>query len=164
MTKDEALKLARDALKNLPGFWAGVEDAIDACDEALSQLEQEPVGFDAWLAKQHGDHEGVGFLQALRIAYVAGQHSTANTPHFKLMTGGLEIKVKRELFRFHSKQDWINKGKSCYANVGVRRGYYITLDAAWHVMHIGKCFKDAAYPVICYELQTNWRENHGIKK
>ena len=37
MTKDEALKLARDALKNLPGFLADVETAIDACGEALAQ-------------------------------------------------------------------------------------------------------------------------------
>lgn len=37
MTKDDALKLARDALKNLPGFLADVEAAIDACEEALAQ-------------------------------------------------------------------------------------------------------------------------------
>ena len=125
----------------------------------MAQPEQEPVEFEAWLAKQHGDHEEIGFLQALRIAYVAGQDSTTTTPHFKLMTGGLEIKVKRELFRFHSKQDWSKQGKSWYANAGVRRGYYITLDAAGHVMHIGKCFNDAAYPVICYELQTRKSQN-----
>ena len=37
MTKDDAIKQARDALKNLPGFLADVETAIDACDEALAQ-------------------------------------------------------------------------------------------------------------------------------
>jgi hypothetical protein len=72
----------------------------------------------------------------------------------------IAIKIKRELFRFQSEQDWVNKARSRYANCGVRQGYYITVDAHGHVMHIGQCFKAAteagAYPVICYELQTNW--------
>jgi hypothetical protein len=70
----------------------------------------------------------------------------------------LPIKVKRALFHFHSKQEWVNKGKSRYANCGVRPSFYITVDAAGHVMHMGKCFTDAAYPVTCYELETNWKE------
>lgn len=76
----------------------------------------------------------------------------------ELNAPSLAIKIKRELFRFHSKQDWVNKAQSRYSDCGVRRGHYITVDAAGHVMHMGKCFDDAAYPVICYELQTNWRD------
>jgi len=34
-----------------------------------------PETFEEWLAKQHGDPEEIGFLQALRIAYYAGQDS-----------------------------------------------------------------------------------------
>lgn len=72
----------------------------------------------------------------------------------------ITIKVKRELFRFSSEQDWINKGKSRYANCGVRQGHYIAIDAMGRVMHMGKCFKSAteqgAYPVVVYELETNW--------
>lgn len=72
----------------------------------------------------------------------------------------IAIKVKRELFRFSSEQDWVNKGQSRYTNCGVRHGHYITIDALGRVMHMGKCFKCAkeqsAYPVVVYELETNW--------
>ena len=64
--------------------------------------------------------------------------------------------VKRELFSFHCKQDWVNKAQSRYANCGVRKGFYITLDADGRVMHMGKCFETATYPVKVYELATTW--------
>lgn len=74
--------------------------------------------------------------------------------------GRLSVKVKRELFKFHSQQEWVNKGKSWYANCGVRQGFYLTVDAAGHVVHMGKCFMEATaqglYPITVYELQTNW--------
>lgn len=68
----------------------------------------------------------------------------------------VSVKVDRELFSFHSEQDWVNKARSRYANCGVQKGHYITVDAAGHVMHMGLCFKHAAYPVTVYQLQTNW--------
>ena len=81
---------------------------------------------------------------------------------------GLEIKVRRELFRFHSEQEWVNKAQSWYAKCGVRKGHYVTVDALGHVMHMGLCFKNATYPVTCYELQTNWLDQteaaHGIQE
>ncbi len=40
---------------------------------------QEPESFEQWNAKQHADPEEIGFLQALRIAYCAGQDSVTNT-------------------------------------------------------------------------------------
>jgi hypothetical protein len=40
---------------------------------------QEPESFEQWNAKQHGDPEEIGFLQALRIAYCAGQDSVTKT-------------------------------------------------------------------------------------
>ena len=48
--------------------------------DGLAQPEHEPVQFEAWLAKQHGDPEEIGFLQALRIAYIAGQDSITTPP------------------------------------------------------------------------------------
>lgn len=73
-----------------------------------------------------------------------------------------QVKVKRTLFSFSCEQDWINKAQSRYANCGVPKGRYITIDANGHVMHMGKCFMEAtkanAYPVTCYEPQTNWQE------
>jgi hypothetical protein len=42
---------------------------------------QEPESFEKWNAKQHGDPGEIGLLQALRIAYYAGQDSvTKGTP------------------------------------------------------------------------------------
>jgi len=72
----------------------------------------------------------------------------------------IEIKVKRELFRFSSKQDWVNRAKRLYENCGVNKGHYVTVDSFGRVMHMGKCFscaeEQSAYPVIVYELETNW--------
>ena len=43
---------------------------------AIEQAEkQEPVAFETWLSRQHGDPEEIGFLQALKISYEAGQDS-----------------------------------------------------------------------------------------
>ena len=44
--------------------------------QAIEQAEkQEPVAFETWLSRQHGDPEEIGFLQALKISYEAGQDS-----------------------------------------------------------------------------------------
>jgi hypothetical protein len=55
------------------------DEAITALRQLLDQPEQEPESFEQWNAKQHGDPEEIGFLQALRIAYCAGQDSVAMT-------------------------------------------------------------------------------------
>lgn len=78
------------------------------------------------------------------------------------MTDSLKINIKRELFRFNSQQEWVNNGKSWYANCGVPKGFYISVDAAGNVVHMGKCFMEATrrelYPITVYELQTNWAD------
>ena len=56
------------------------------CKYAHVQPEQEPVAFEEWLAKQHGDPEEIGFLQALRIAYLAGQDSITHPPQRNPLT------------------------------------------------------------------------------
>jgi hypothetical protein len=49
--------------------------------KVLATPVQEPESFEQWNAKQHGDPEEIGFLQALRIAYCSGQDSvTKATP------------------------------------------------------------------------------------
>lgn len=76
------------------------------------------------------------------------------------MIGQININVRRELFSFSSKQDWINRAHRLYRSCGVNKGFYITVDALGHVMHMGKCFSRAedigAFPVTVYELKTNW--------
>ncbi len=44
-------------------------------DEREQAEKQEPVAFETWLSRQHGDPEEIGFLQALKISYEAGQDS-----------------------------------------------------------------------------------------
>jgi hypothetical protein len=58
-------------------------DAGCDCDTGTwnpPQPVQEPETFERWNAKQHGDPEEIGFLQALRIAYCAGQNSVTTPP------------------------------------------------------------------------------------
>lgn len=80
-------------------------------------------------------------------------------------TTSVSVRVTRELFRFHSQQDWVNRAKHLYANCGVKPGFYLAVDAAGHVIHMGRCFMAAErrglYPVTVYELQTNWAEPEG---
>jgi hypothetical protein len=75
----------------------------------------------------------------------------------------ISVAVKRELFRFNSKQEWINKGRQRYANCDVDRDYRITIDAKGNVVHKGLCFsqaeKNGLYPIVTYELKTNWGDN-----
>ena len=48
MNKDEALKMAIEALEDMATVHANLEPIINACKEALEQPAQEPV---AWMAK-----------------------------------------------------------------------------------------------------------------
>jgi hypothetical protein len=54
--KDEALKLALDALEDLPGFRADIDNAIDAIKAALAQPAQEPEMLT--IAYQSGYYDG----------------------------------------------------------------------------------------------------------
>ena len=56
------------------------KDQRAALAKSLAQPAQEPVAFEEWLSKQHGDPEEIGFLQALRIAYISGQDSIITPP------------------------------------------------------------------------------------
>jgi hypothetical protein len=74
--------MAREAGFNLNFRITGSNEALDrlveyvrADERALTAPVQEPESFEQWNAKQHGDPEEIGFLQALRIAYCSGQDS-----------------------------------------------------------------------------------------
>ena len=70
---DEGVRFAQDT-------WAKLHQAMSAVVAQPAPV-QEPESFEQWNAKQHGDPEEIGFLQALRIAYCAGQDSvTKATP------------------------------------------------------------------------------------
>jgi uncharacterized protein (DUF305 family) len=73
----EAMKQALDLLANK--YISDKElRAITALRQAIEQAEkQEPVAFETWLSRQHGDPEEIGFLQALKISYEAGQDSAS---------------------------------------------------------------------------------------
>jgi hypothetical protein len=60
---------------------------------------QEPESFEQWNAKQHGDPEEIGFLQALRIAYCSGQDSVtkATQPAAQRQWKGLTDEDWKEL-------------------------------------------------------------------
>ena len=57
MTKDEALKLALEALETADEteFWNKQKEAITAIKEALAQPEQEPVTYESKVAHMFGD-------------------------------------------------------------------------------------------------------------
>jgi hypothetical protein len=86
MDKEKLMQLADKYAFFMPGSKEGDEarkelsDAIAAFESAvlekLAGMElPEPETFESWNAKQHGDPEEIGLLQALRIAYCCGQDS-----------------------------------------------------------------------------------------
>ena len=72
----------------------------------------------------------------------------------------LTVRVGPELFRFESKQQWVNKGKGWYESArlsGIPSHDTIALDARARVVRSGREFmraeQDGAYPVIVYCLE-----------
>jgi hypothetical protein len=69
----------------------------------------------------------------------------------------VNIKIKREIFRFASKQEWINKAQSWFSVCEVNKSNYIAVDATGIICRVGKQFMDAekneSYPVVVYELE-----------
>lgn len=62
-----------------------------------------------------------------------------------------------EMFRFNSKQEWINKARSWFKNCGVRQGNYICIDAVGRVCTCGAQFsraeREETYPIIAYVME-----------
>ena len=68
----------------------------------------------------------------------------------------VNVQLGDELFSFSSEQDWVNKAQSRFANCGVPRGHYISIDAAGRVCTKGAEFMRATsektYPITVYRL------------
>ena len=70
----------------------------------------------------------------------------------------IAINVERELLRFNSKQEWINKGHAWFSSLKTefKERDYIAIDSSGRVMRMGLHFmnaeKEDAYPVIVYLL------------
>lgn len=159
LTGDEISDFARAVLVHGSGLMV----ALPPCDQAaMRQLLRLAEKVRAWLG------DGCSADDVPRAALAALTEFAGSTADRLLSESPkpdatrLSIRIKRELFSFHSQQHWVNKAQSWYENCGVRQGHYITVDANGHVMHMGKCFMEAtkagAYPVTVYELQTNWTE------
>jgi hypothetical protein len=56
---------------------SNIKQVIHLYDKPPVAPVQESESFEQWNAKQHGDPEEIGLLQALRIAYCAGQDSVS---------------------------------------------------------------------------------------
>jgi len=88
----EVMKQALEALEydTRPETEYGINSAITILRQAIAEAEKqeqdEPVAFEEWLSKQHGDPEEIGFLQALRIAYISGQDSITTPQPRKPLT------------------------------------------------------------------------------
>lgn len=68
----------------------------------------EPESFEAWNAKQHGDPEEIGFLQALRIAYCSGQDS-ANARQAYAQGAAAQLSAEPAGYQYQSRTgEWCN--------------------------------------------------------
>lgn len=73
----KAAKMALEALEDSMYPQKKQFDAIIDLRQALAQPEKEPMSFQTWRSRQHGDPEEIGFLQALKHAYESGQYSVS---------------------------------------------------------------------------------------
>lgn len=84
---------------------AAIKKAVSMCPQRQNTVlvyvpptgVVEMVGFDQWLAGQHGDPSEIGFLQALKVAYEAGQDSLVSSQKSKRQWRGLTTKEKSRI-------------------------------------------------------------------
>lgn len=66
----------------------------------------------------------------------------------------LEISVGKELFRFHSFSNWVNKARGWFEAAGFRSHQYVCIDAAGRICTSGQEFnrakKENKYPIVVY--------------
>ena len=58
-------------------YYEGKRAGIAESEAIKTQPEKEPMSFQTWRSRQHGDPEEIGFLQALKHAYESGQYSVS---------------------------------------------------------------------------------------
>jgi hypothetical protein len=73
---------------------------------AALKAVQEPESFEQWNAKQHGDPEEIGFLQALRIAYCAGQDSVTKATPPAAQPAAQEFTCSTGLCHYKAQRQW----------------------------------------------------------
>lgn len=72
---------------------------------------------------------------------------------------GVPVRLGRELFRFDSFPEWVNKAQSRFATyaAGIPSAQYVCIDATGRICTIGKHFMSArdrnAFPVIVYLIE-----------
>jgi hypothetical protein len=98
----------------------GYESKKAAARDKMAQPAQKknPETFERWLAKQHGDPEEIGFLQALRIAYIAGQDSVTTPSDIEAEIAQIE-KQRQEL------EAWANSVWEARATHGWRTRHHL---------------------------------------
>ena len=71
-------------------------------------------------------------------------------------TSGVLFSFEKELFRFESEAQWVNKAKTWFASCGVPKHRYVAVDAAGRVCTSGREFmratKEDTYPITVYEI------------
>lgn len=69
------------------------------------------------------------------------------------------IAVGREMFRFNSFQQWVNKAQSWFKRAGVPSSQFVCIDATGRICGMGKQFMSArdrgAFPVIVYDIDPS---------
>ena len=70
----------------------------------------------------------------------------------------MSVSLGRELFRFDSFQQWVNKAQSWFKSSGVPSSQFVCIDATGRICGMGKQFMSArdrnAFPVIVYHIDT----------
>lgn len=78
------------------------------------------------------------------------------TPKNSESAVNLLVSFSRELFKFNSKTQWINKAQGWFSTCGVPKNRYIAIDTKGRICVSGKEFmraeKDDSYPIIVYEI------------
>jgi hypothetical protein len=71
----------------------------------------------------------------------------------------ISIEVGPEMFRFHSKQHWVAKGRDWFKAAGVQLEDFICVDTKGRVcrygLHFRRAEEDGAYPIVVYRHEKD---------
>lgn len=67
------------------------------------------------------------------------------------------VALGRELFRFQSFEQWVNKARSWFKCAGVSSTQFVCIDATGRICGMGKQFMSArdrdAFPIVVYHIE-----------
>lgn len=70
----------------------------------------------------------------------------------------ITIRVGRELFRFHSHTEWVNKAQSRFEAAGLSRHDWLCVDAAGRLcrygLHFMRAKAEGTFPVVVYHCDA----------